>query len=170
MKIFVSKLKILKNNQTGFGLVEVIAALGISIVVLTSLVSLALFTLRSSLNSKLYLEGTNIANRELELVRAYRDIKKLEWTDVFVAKMMICTLATPCHMDLDAVEVINGPAITDLDGPKQLTRYFYATDTLNGALTGTETEVRINVVVEWKVADKTKYARLHTDLTNWQNK
>ena len=67
--------RILKNKkaQKGFALVEVIAALGVSALVITALISLSISTLRTSLDSELLLEGTKIANREVELVRAYRD-------------------------------------------------------------------------------------------------
>lgn len=64
-----------KPNQEGIGLVETIVALGLGVVVLTALVSLSVFTLRTSTRGKLMLEGSKRANEQLELVRAYRDLR-----------------------------------------------------------------------------------------------
>ncbi len=156
------------------GLVEVIASLGIAIVVITSLVSLALFTLRSSLQSKLLLQGTKLANEELELVRAYRD--STSWT-LFDAAMLNCT-ASNCYIDssitpLGGTEVFN-PGLTT-----QITRYFKASDpTLNcsgsplvcagGPVNASSTIIRISVEVFWTVGSTTKYAHVYTDLSNWR--
>lgn len=162
------KLKILKKEE-GIGIVEVIAALGLAIIVLTSLVSLSLFTIRSSLQSKLLLEGTKMANRELELVRAFRD-SSAEWengsNDGFLDQMINCN--TACHMD--GLTVDNG-VDTVGSGPEAITRSFSATK-IDGTsqLTSGDEEVRISVEISWQVGDETKYARLYTDLTNWANK
>ena len=168
----------LKNNEKGIGLVEVIAALGISVVVLTSLVSLSLFTIRSSLQSKLLLEGTKLANRELELVRAYRDAS-VEWEDGsdadsngFLDDVMSCmNEANACHMDFSpAVSVDDSGPITQGSGAETITRYFLATRQDGTQLQAGDQVVRITVVVSWDIGNETKYARLYTDLTNWANR
>jgi len=163
----VHKYKV--NSNSGFGLVEVIAALGISVVVLTSLVSLSLFSLRSSLQSKLQLEGTKLANRELELVRAFRD-SAIAWengTDGFLDTVVGCTSAASCHMVFSgAVNVASG-SITQGAGAEAITTRFYVTRPDGTALQSGDNEVRVTVEVSWTVASSTKYARLYTDLTNW---
>jgi Tfp pilus assembly protein PilV len=160
------------KKEAGIGIVEVIAALGLSVVVLTSLVSLSLFSLRTSLHSKLQLEGTKLANRELELIRAFRD-GSATWqngTDGFLDEMMSCTQASPCHMEFASGLAVGSGADTEGSGAEAISRSFYATTPAGGTLQSTDQEVRINVSVTWQVGDDTKYARLYTDLTNWSNK
>lgn len=161
-------------NEKGIGLVEVIAALGVSVVVLTSLVSLALFTVRSSLESKLLLEGTKLASRELELVRAFRDASN-EWengTDGFLDSVMPCTdAANACHMVYSpGLSVDNSGSATEGTGAETITRQFTATRQDGTPLQSGDEVVRIAVQVSWDVGSETKYARLYTDLTNWANK
>ena len=165
-----------KYNKKGIGLIEVIAALGLSVVVLTSLVSLSVFTVRSSLQSKLMLEGSKIANREMELIRAFRDGSDYWYSDVeptaFLNSILSCTGVgnNTCYMDYNTLTVVQGAKGYIGTGAKQLIRYFYATDIDGNPLVTSDTVVRISVVVSWNVGSITKYARLYTDLTNWENK
>ena len=163
----MKKIQSSVKNEKGIGLIEVIAALGLSIIVLTSLVSLSLFTIRSSLHSKLLLEGTKFANREVELVRAFRDAVP-EWengSNGFLDEMMVCT--NGCHMD--DLNVVAGADLMGT-GPEQISRSFRATRIDGNQLLSGDEEVRISVEVSWMVGTDTKYARLYTDLTNWANK
>jgi Tfp pilus assembly protein PilV len=160
-------IKKLNNNQRGIGIVEVIAALGLAIIVLTALVSLSLFTIRSSLQSKLMLEGTKLANKELELVRALRD-SSAEWENGstgFLDRMIPCD--TGCYMN--NLVVVSGSDTTGT-GPEAITKSFRATDIDGNQLTSGEEIVRISVEIAWNVGTDTKYARLYTDLTNWANR
>jgi len=167
-------MKKIYKNEKGIGIVEVIAALGLSIIVLTSLVSLSLFTIRSSLHSKLMLEGTKLANREIELVRAFRDSSD-EWEigggagGGFLDDLISFSCDAGCHMI--GLSVHSGAQITPITGPEAITRSFRATkiDGITPLQSGDE-EVRISVEVSWEVGNDTKYARLYTDLTNWANK
>ncbi len=168
--IYVRKIKL--NNESGIGIVEVIAALGVSVVVLTSLVALSIFSLRSSLHSKLQLEGTKFANRELELVRAFRDTPP-EWengTDGFLDQVMGCTAASPCHMLFTGGLTVGSGSTTEGNGAETITRQFTASRTDGTQLQSGDETVRISVTVSWEVGTDTKYARLYTDLTNWADK
>lgn len=148
-------MKVLKNKK-GIALVEVIAALGIAVVVITALVSLSIFTLRSSLRSKLMLEGTKIANRELELVRAYRDSNT--WAD-FVYGVANC-VNSDCSMDLSGTLVNNSPTVQG-SGVEAISRSFRVNFI-------SDDTVRVSVAVTWDVGDDAKGAYLYTDLTNWR--
>jgi len=145
-------------RSRGIALVEVIAALGIAVVVITALVSLSIFTLRSSLRSKLMLEGTKIANRELELVRAYRDTNT--WDD-FTDGVILCE-DSDCSMDLSGT-IVNYSSSVQGTGVETITRSF----TVNFI---SSDMVRINVTVTWNIGSDVKGAYLYTDLTNWRSR
>jgi hypothetical protein len=166
-------MKHTQKYEDGVGIVEVIAALGLSIIVLTSLVSLSLFTVRSSLQSKLLLEGTKLANKQLELVRAARD-SATYWengSDGFLNQVIPCVPGSPCHMDSSTLLVDGSSDIIDPGTAEEIEILFTASDPNDGGnLVTTDEEVRISVIVRWTVAGDNKYARLYTDLTNWANK
>lgn len=69
------------KTQSGMGLVEVIAALGVAILVISSLVALSIFTLRNASQSQLLLKATKDVNRQMELLRAFRDTSAVWYAD-----------------------------------------------------------------------------------------
>lgn len=162
----------LKLDQKGIGLIEVIASFSIAIVVITSLVALALYTVRASLNSKLLLEGTKIASREIERVRGYRDAS-LTW-DEFIADIGAsgadCSCASApcakqCYMNTGPLNPVSGQVNETIDN-QVVTRYF---NVIPDAFDPNNI-VRISVFVSWNVAGVAKSTHVYTDLTNWQNK
>lgn len=161
----------LKNNK-GLGLVEVIAALGISVVVITALVSLALFTMRTSLQSTQLMNSTKVVNEQLELVRTYRDSNT--WVD-FTAGMEACrSLTKGCKFTSGTTTL---PSATTLKtyselGATELYVYFQAQNPENsGATITSETKVvRVSVYAKWLIGKDAKQTSLYTDYTNWQNK
>lgn len=165
-----------KSLSPGIALVEVIAALGISVVVITSLVSMTLFTLRASLQSKLLLEGTKVANRELELIRSRRDNSD-SW-EAFVTEVMGCTgegsegNRAVCSINLATGEVSTEPSVDNEGTTEAVTRYFVATNPDGSSIEDvySTTIVRISVTASWKVGTETKSTSLYTDLSNWRGK
>jgi len=152
---------LVKKSEKGIALVEVIAAIGVAIVVITSLVSLAITTMRTSLKSKLLLEGSNMASRELELVRAYRD--GVPWAN-FISAMQSCSVS--CHMDGSTVS--SGSSVEG-SGTEQVTRSFKATKVDGVTVVGsTDNLVRVAVTVGWQVGGTPEYANLYTDYSNWR--
>jgi Tfp pilus assembly protein PilV len=148
----------MKKCNKGIALVEVIAALGLAAAVLTAMVSLTLFTVRSSLSSKLLLQGTKVATREAELIRAYRDTNASTW-DVFVTAMQGCGGANTCCTAPGGL-TINPGVCTEGTGVETITRYFTAS--VNGDV------VNINITVSWVVGGVTKSTHLYTSLSNWR--
>ncbi len=160
-KILIKDKHTYKNTkEKGIALVEVIAALGIAIIVITSLVSLSISTMRSSLKSKLLLEGSKIANREVELVRAFRDNSATWEAPGFLSMVSQCG-ATPCSMKVDG-SGFNTSATTEGTGTEAITRSFTAAE--SGGV------VRVSVSVTWKVGNDTHGAYIQTDLTNWRGR
>lgn len=148
------------KKQKGIGLVEVIVALGIAVVVITSLVSLAVFTVRTSTQSSLQLEGTNYANKEVELLRAYRD--SLVW-ETFKGAVRGCT---QCSIQSGGglLSISTTPAVENAGSPSQLTHSFSAT------VDDDSDVVHISVVASWNVGDQVKTTSVYTSLTDWQDK
>lgn len=167
-----------KTVPNGFALVEVIAALGISALVITALISLSISTLRTSLDSKLLLEGTKIANREVELVRAYRDgyegTVPRTW-EQFIDSVYLCNNSnSPCSMSLVASHdpVIDTPSYEHQDTLEEITRSFTVTY-IDGNIIPVDTYpavVRVSVSVRWTVGDQEKGSYIYTDLSNWRGR
>lgn len=147
-------------------LVEVIAALGIAVVVITSLVSLSLFTLRSSLSSKLQLQGTKVATREAELIRAYRDGSTVLWAD-FVDAVKGCRGANTCCMADDGSAVLSGPC-ADGTGIEIVYRSFTTSRSDGSQVQSGDNTVRVDIIATWLIGGATKNTHLYTDLTNWR--
>ncbi len=168
-----------KKTQKGFALVEVIAALGVSALVITALISLSISTLRTSLDSELLLEGTKIANRQVELVRAYRDgyidaDTPRSW-EAFILSLQECQVFNSgplfsCYMNEDGVLVHEvGKKGT---GAKQINYQFIMTNP-DGSTVDTSnipSVVRISVSVTWTVGDQQKGSYIYTDLSNWRGR
>lgn len=174
--------KLIKDEK-GMGLVETIAALGIAIMVITALVSLAIFTLRTSQNSKFLLQGSKLANEGVERVRAYRE--SMVW-GTFVNNLRECDdgLTDRCSVIWNGssyvfsstspsnVEVISYDATSTLEDVTRSFRAFDPADDPTGTaantISGTEDLIRLEVVVSWAIGGQTKTARIYTDMSNWR--
>jgi hypothetical protein len=162
------------SNQAGIGLVEVIAALGISVVVITSLVSLTIFTLRSSQRNKVLLESSKQANKSLELLRAFRDSS--EWGDTagFLETLSTaqCDVVACKITGITLGSITEYPVIADPYSlqPLEVDTYFSAVDGYTfGDLDPATTEVvRISVFSTTRVGNQVKTNTLSTDLSNWR--
>lgn len=158
------------KKEEGLGLVEVIASLGLAVIVITALVSLSIFTLRSSNKGKLLLRGTKIANQEIELVRAMRD--SLTWTD-FINSVSGCNSSSPCHITINesgnTYQIVSG-AGSEGSGPTLLQYQFVTSDPINGDAVDTgDNVVRVDVNVSWDVGGDTQNTHIYTDISNWRN-
>jgi len=160
------------KSQKGIGLVEVIFALGVSVLVITSLVSLSLFTLRSSTRSKLLLQGTKLANQELEKVRALRDAVAQDaarnWEDNFIGLLRTCSVGNPCTVNDDFASLAGSRTVTV--GSQVITIYFYATKTDDTAIAVDEVPdvVKISVVAAWSEGGQARSVYNYTNLSNWR--
>src|SRR5690606_10904067 len=138
-----------KRDERGIGLVETMLALGIGVIIITSMVSLAIFTMRTSLQNKLNLEGTQLANQEIERVRAFRDSRT--WAtflaDIDGSNGIDC-FATDCHMVEGSSPTVGaGVYVIGQGTPQELRRSFRITDQSGGQ----DALLRISVTVNWRV-------------------
>lgn len=154
----INKIK----NQQGLGLVEVIAALGISVVVITSLLSLTLYSLRTSLNSTLLMEGTKAANRQMELIRAYRDSPATTWA-VFTYNIGMCVGNTQCSINPTTVSLETHETTVSTGGTVIHTYFTSTYDSTNNV-------AHVTVTSTWSIGGQQKSTYVYTDFTNWQNK
>lgn len=155
-----------KINQKGIGLIETLLALAVSIIIVTSMVSLAIFTLRASLQNKLLLAGTQLANQEIELVRALRDTTP--WED-FIDQIdgtsgAICIGAgNECHMSSSGLTVEAGEQVINGGTTEEITKSFVLTD-----INGDQSLIRVSVTVSWQIGSDVKYAHNYTELSDWR--
>jgi Tfp pilus assembly protein PilV len=159
----VNKIFKTYKNQKGIGLIEVIAALGISVIAITALVSLALYTMRLSLQSKLELMGAEKATREREMLRAYRD-RSTSWASFINGISVAHTCNTGCYMDTSALTPVNGTNSETVEGSITLNRGFVAT-----VDAGDSNIVHVTVTVSWNIGGQARSTHLYTYLTNWLN-
>jgi len=149
-------IKRISNN--GIGLVEVILSLGIAVIVITSLVSLAVFTLRASQQSRYLLEGSKLASEEIELVRTLKD-KSTTWA-IFRNAISGCSAANPCFINSGGTNKVNGK-----EGIDFMDRYFYV------AQGATDQIYTITAVVEWRFgAGSPKRTVIVSEVSNWRNR
>lgn len=165
-------------DEKGIGIIEVIAALGVALIVITALVSLSVYTLRSSTQSKLFLKGSKKANEQMELVRAYRDGSP-NWT-TFVNDLMsnACdyggggAYTAQCYMEYNgAVLSVNhvsaGANCENYNTPEELC-WSFAVSAEDGSVDPDDTVIRIVVETRWKIGAEEKTSYIYSDVSNWR--
>ncbi|MFA6981671.1 MAG: hypothetical protein WC243_01440 [Patescibacteria group bacterium] len=162
-------MKVIKD-QEGIGLVEVIFSLGIAVVILTSLVALSVFTLRTSTQNKLLIKGSSLATQQLELARAYRDTRDT-WFD-FVTGMALCDEGVSCYVT-NALVLVDNDELEDIPGAEGVTVFFTTADCTNDdpendLIVDLSADcVRISVQARWMVGGSPRYVHNYTDLSKW---
>ena len=159
-------MPIRRLNQKGIGLIETLLALGVAIIIITSMVSLAIFTVRASLQNKLLLSGTQLANQEIELVRAFRDSNTWEdFIDELDGTNGLNCFTGDCHMTNTGILSVNaGEQILNGGTVEEIKKKFMLTD-----INGDQTLIRIAVTVSWQIGTDVKYAHNYTELSDWRS-
>lgn len=162
-------MRINKLNQKGIGLVETLLALGVGVVIITSMVSLAIFTLRASLQNKLQISGSQLASQEIELVRALRDSQET-WAD-FLSEIDGTTgpdcFSSDCHMANAASPTVASGIYTFAEGTAEETKKSFRVTDQSG---GSRTLLRVSVTVTWNVGTDAKSAHTYTELSDWRDR
>jgi hypothetical protein len=160
------------NNEKGIGLIETIAAMGVAMIIVTSIVSLSVYTLRASTTSKLMIMGSKYATEELERLRAKRDTTNT-WLSFYNSVVPACdTVGEYCYINSSlgiAQAVSTTGEVINTGGGENMRRYFWVTNPNGGGLSPTQNILRFNVRVTWVVGGQTKNTYIYTDLSNWRN-
>lgn len=163
-----------KNSQSGLGLVEVLLAFGISIIIITAIVSLSTFVLRTSSSSSRMMQGTRLMSRELEIVRATRDKyvnqAGLSW-ETFMNEISPCKAinngtvcgSLACTINIQTLEVTHTVGVSD-----NITYCFGSRPVVVGGQTATD-KVDIISVATWTVGGQRKYVHGYTRLAKWED-
>jgi len=148
-------------TNKGMGLIEVLIAVTVSVIALTAMVSMVVTALRSSLQSRMYLEATKLANQQIERVRALRD--STTWSDTLTL-LDGCTGSTKCSLASNLAKTTSPGTF------EGLSYSFQAIDAITGSAiaAGTTTSVRITAEASWD--NGAKKTTMITDLSNWQGK
>jgi Tfp pilus assembly protein PilV len=180
MSLNKQSIKMLLKNESGIGLIEVIAAVAISVIVITALVSLALYTLRSATNSRMLLEGTKLANTEMELVRAVRDLTT-EYSDFYDTLIANCSGTNVCHVDVSRLSeanvnsgnmfqdvILSGEENFQISTPNPnedaVVQVSFNADDSDG-----DQVIRVVVTANWN-AGQVQSTTLQSDFSNWRNR
>ncbi len=161
---FIKKI----NNQKGIGLVETLIAISLAVVVVTSLISLAVYALRNSRQASYTAQATQIAQNQLELLRAYRDSHTwAQFTGLSCTATVSATCATAptggCSYPLGGTP---DPSSAPTAGAKTDVSPF----TYTSFITNTSGTYRAGVAVFWSVGGKNQCIYNYTDFTNWRGR
>jgi len=157
--------KLNRINEKGIGLVEMVIALGVAIIVITAMVSLSVYTLRSSTQGEIMFEASKYANEYLERVRLTRD-SSTSWSS-FITTIQNCDTSN-CYYNSSGNVTTGQEAISGTS--PQVTRYFRVTNVSGGTVALTDTVVRVSVTVTWSIGGNQRSTYVYTDLSNWRRK
>lgn len=144
------------KNSGGYALVEIMLAFGIAMIIVVSMVSLAVVTIRASTNTKTYEEAGKLVQGQVERLKLKRDITP--WS-TFMPSMVTCSgTNTKCSVDSN-LSVSTSSISTTGSG---ITYYFYITDASSDG-----TSFKYTVVANWSVYGANKVYRVEGVLSDW---
>lgn len=152
-----------ENSEKGQGLVETLLAVSVAIIVVTSLISLGVFALRNSRQASYTAQATQIAQRQLEYARAYRDVSTTTWA-TFDGLRTSC--ATACYFT-GVIAPTAGSDSTSVSPFTYSVKFYCAPSQTCSSTTGV---IRADAVVTWTIGGKTQTIYNTTDFTNWRLK
>lgn len=168
-----SKCKI--QSCRGQSLVETVAALGVSVLIIGALVSLGVAALRSSGAAKNAAEAQTLVNEEMELIRAYRD--RAANYDTFETNIANCVNSAA---DLDVCDILGGvgdqscyidvstvtPSLSPRESVVRGGVTFYRC--LNYDVSSPSGKARVVAIVTWEDSRGTHATVAETYLAKWQ--
>ncbi len=166
-------------SQRGQGLVETLIAVAVAIIVVTALISLAVFALRNSRQSSYTSQATQISSNQLELLRSYRDLPATTWS-IFTGLIASCdgTLPASCSATIPIGDKCFFPSGSTTPTTASSTAniatlpfsYYFVLSCTSAPCNSTGGTVRASVYVTWTVGGKTECIYNNTEYTNWRQK
>ena len=138
------------SSQRGQTLVEVLAGLGMILIVVTALIGMGVVALKASTSARNRTVAAKLASEEMELVRGFRDS---EGFSDLSAEVVNC--GTNCYVS--GSSVIAGTETVQTN----FTRYF----TLSTVVAG---KIKVIATVEWPESSGTKTTSVTSYLTDWR--
>lgn len=155
-----------KKNESGLGLIETVAALGVVVLVIGALVSLGITSLRASGSAKSAAIAGTLVDRELELVRIYRDNNS--WVDFektvddcAAPLLESCDATDSCYMDSVGAVLKGGEDEETRSGLDFIRCFNYISSD------STASKVHVIAVVEWTDFIGSHTTLAETYLTEW---
>lgn len=161
-----------KNSKRGISAIEILIAVAIIALTLTTLLGLAIFSLRASLLTKEAIRAKNIAQEVLEAVRNFRD--GTTWEDGL--KALFTGESNPYYPEKDSSvppewNLVAGEEITN-GFTRKVIFYDVQRDGNHNIVESGGTDdpgtKKVKAVVSWQERGKTHQIELITYLTDWQ--
>jgi len=155
-------------NQEGIGLIEIIISLGVAIIIVTAMVSLAIFTINASNQSQLLMEATRMSNQQMERIRAVRD-RASTW-DSFYNDLNSRTCPEDCQGS--ACYVNSSFQIRQNTSPPTspkggIEACFYVESVSDPEVE--DNQFKVVTVATWMDGGERKFTHNYSLLTNWQH-
>ena len=155
----------MKNlSLEGQTLVETVAALAVTVIIITALVGMAVTSLRSSNLSRSKAIASQLLSEEIEKVRIYRDANTFGG---LTADLTALRTLQACNTNVGPYYVnssnnLVGSSETVSLNSLNFSRYFYA------CLSASSTQLRVTATVSWNDSAGTHPIKATTYFSNWR--
>ncbi len=159
-------LAIIKNNKSGYALLEILLAFAVATIIITGMVSLGVSTVRAVTVNKAYSEAGKIAQREVDRLKLLRDTypataTRTSWENFYDEVISQC--GTNCY-------VVTGATFTKAPGtytvgtaPSTVSYYFKFTSA------SVTSPAKYEVITTWSVGNPPeKTYKIEGVFTNWK--
>lgn len=151
----------IKNSQKGFALLEILLALSLSVIIVVSIVSLGIYTVRGLSDSRVYFEAGKIAQRELDRLKILREANGWTREDGKGFYDLVRSCSSSCYIKVNAgaLEVVNGVGVQSNLG--STISYYFQIREIN------DRSLNYTVFANWVIRGVPKTYKIEGRLTNW---
>ncbi len=150
-----------KNQPKGQTMMEMIIALGIVTLITTSVLALAVATIKTSSFSKQKFQAINLAQEGLEIVRNIRDTNWLQ-KELWNTDLEVGTYNSISYLDG------KGWKLKTEESPPLIDNVFKREITIE-EVPSQDQEIKITVKVSWQEHGRSHAIELYENLTNWRS-